>query len=83
MTTDEARAAVIEALADIAPECDPAGIEGDVPLQQQLGLDSMDLLNLLQAVADSTGVEVPERDYDAVATLDGLAGYLAAGLTRG
>jgi acyl carrier protein len=77
MTTDQIRAAVLESLADIAPERDPATLAGDVPLREQLDLDSMDFLGLLDAVAARTGVEVPESEYDAIATLDGLLGFLA------
>jgi acyl carrier protein len=78
MTTDEIRAAVLDSLADVAPEGDPAAIDGEVALQDQLDLDSMDFLSFLEGVAARTGVEVPEREYESVATLDGLVGFLAA-----
>ena len=78
MTTDEIRAAVLDSLADVAPEADPATIDPAVPLQEQLDLDSMDFLAFLSGVAQRTGVDVPERDYDAVAALDGCVTYLAA-----
>ena len=29
-------------------------------------------------MVDRTGLDIPERDYDKVATLDGLVDYLAA-----
>lgn len=78
MSTDEIRAAVLAALADVAPEADPATIDPAVPLQEQLDLDSMDFLAYLSGVADRTGVEVPERDYDRVAALEGCVDYVAA-----
>jgi len=79
MSTD-VRAAVLAAIADVAPEADAAAADGTAPLQQQLELDSMDFLDVLTAVAERTGVDVRERDYDRVATLDGLIAYVEAGL---
>ena len=43
-----------EALAEIAPEVDFDELEADVELRDQVDLDSMDFLNLTQAVADAT-----------------------------
>lgn len=70
------RASVLDALLEVAPEADPARIDGAVPLREQLDLDSIDLLTFLQELAERTGVEVPEDDYDAVATLDACVAYL-------
>jgi acyl carrier protein len=78
MTREEIRAVALEALVDIAPEAEPAGIEGDIPLQEQLDLDSLDFLRLLEELCDRTGQDIPERDYDQIVTLDGLVSYLAA-----
>jgi len=74
--TIDVRTIVLSALADIAPEVDPETIDGSVPLQQQLDLDSLNFLDLLVAVGDQTGIEVPESDYDQVATLDGCVAYV-------
>ena len=49
-----------------------------MPLREQLDLDSMDFLAFLEGVAERTGVEVPERDYEAVAALQGCVDYVAA-----
>jgi acyl carrier protein len=73
---DAVRAHVVDALLEVAPEIDAGAVAGDVPLQEQLDLDSMDFLTFLEALAERTGVEVPERDYDQVATIDGCVAYL-------
>ena len=77
MNHDEARAVIANSLRRIAPEADLTTVDGTQPLQDELDLDSMDFLNLMVAIAEHTGVEIPERDYPAVATLDGLVRYLA------
>jgi acyl carrier protein len=45
-------------------------------LQDALDLDSMDFLNFLIAVAQSTGVEIPESDYHLVRTFAGCRDYV-------
>jgi acyl carrier protein len=77
VTRDELRREVLEALAEIAPEASPESLRGDVPLRDQLDLDSMDFLNFLIAVHQRTGVDIPEADYGKLASLDQLVAYLA------
>lgn len=78
MTRDEIRAAVVEALTRVAPEIDPRALQGDTVLRQELDLDSMDLLNVMIALHETLGVDVPEQDYAKLSTLDGAVDYLAA-----
>ena len=76
MNHDEARDVIAKGLRGIAPEADLSEVDGSKPLQDELDLDSMDFLNLMVAIHEQTGVEVPERDYPKVAHLDGLIAYL-------
>ena len=79
MTRDEIRAAVLETLAEIAPEVDPAAVLPDVDLRDQLDIDSMDFLNFVIALHERLGVDIPERDYPKLGTLDAIVDYVAAG----
>jgi acyl carrier protein len=74
--TTTARINVLDALLEVAPEADPAAIDPAVALRDQLDIDSMDFLTFLEALAERTGVEIPESDYDQVATLDGCVDYV-------
>jgi acyl carrier protein len=38
----------------------------------------MDFLTLVTALHEETGIDVPERDYPLVATIDGFVIYVAA-----
>lgn len=78
MTEHEAREVIAAALHRIAPEADLATVDPDSDLQDQLDIDSMDLLNLVVGVHERTGIDVPERDYRQVATLSGFVNYLVA-----
>jgi len=74
----ELRAAIFSALAEVAPEADPGTLRDELPLRDQLDLDSMDFLNLLIGVHQRTGVEIPEADYGELASLEQLVAYLEA-----
>lgn len=78
MTPDEIRAAVLRAVHRVAPEADPAALEPDVPLRDQLDLGPLDFLRFVIELHESLGVDVPEADYASLATLDDCVEYLAA-----
>ncbi len=77
MNTDDLRALVIEVLSGIAPETDPALVDPTVDLRDELDLDSMDELNLITRVSERLGIDIPERDYGKLRTLDSAVTYLA------
>lgn len=83
MTNDDARAVIISVLGRIAPEIDPATIDPDAELGDELDLDSMDFLNLVEGVAAETHREIAERDYPQLMTLAGFTQYLSRGDTAG
>lgn len=82
MSEDELRAVLVGALREIAPEVDPAAIDPDASLTEQLELDSMDLLNVVVSVHEQTGIEIPERDYPKLSTLNDAIAYLSAAQRR-
>jgi len=65
-------------LHGVAPEVDLDEIDPAEPLQEAAELDSMDFLNLVIALYDETGIDVAERDYPLVATIDGFVAYVTA-----
>ena len=77
MNVDAARATLTRLLRRIAPELDLASVADDALLQDELELDSMDFLALVAALAQDTGVEIPERDYPELATVGGFVAYVA------
>jgi acyl carrier protein len=74
----DARATVLSLLGEIAPEIDLDAVPEDEDLRDAVDLDSLDFLNLVERIHDTTGVDVPEMDYDKVRTLRGWSDYLAA-----
>jgi acyl carrier protein len=77
MTEDQIRSAFLDELTRVAPDIDPASVREDDHLQEDLELDSMDILNLVAALHKRLGVSIPEADYPRIATLRLAVPYLA------
>ena len=77
LTTEAAREVLVEVLCQIAPDIDDATLDDDTDLYDDLGLDSMDVLNLADGLNARTGVEVPEIDYPRLSTVGAAARYLS------
>jgi acyl carrier protein len=82
-TQEQLREVVIGALTEVAPEIDPAAIDPDTDLAEQLDIDSMDFLNIVVAIHEQTGIEIPERDYPKLSTLADAVTYLAEAQKQG
>jgi acyl carrier protein len=78
MTDAEIRALVLDVLGGIAPEADLVALRDEDELRETLDLDSMDFLNLVTALHERTGIDIPERDYPELTTLGGCLAYLRA-----
>jgi acyl carrier protein len=77
LTETDIRSAYLEELARIAPDIDPSTVGDDDHLQDDLGLDSMDVLNFVTALYQRLGIDVPESDYPEIATLARAVPYMA------
>jgi len=78
MTNDEAYTLIRDALREIAPEADLACVRAGRTLQEALDLDSIDFLNFVVGLHEATGLEIPERDYPQLSTLEGAIAYLSS-----
>jgi acyl carrier protein len=78
MNEEDARRAVHSAIGQVAPDVDLAGLDEGSRLRQDLELDSLDFLRLVETIDESTGVDIPERDYNSVATVKALIDYVAS-----
>jgi len=76
VTKEELRKLAIELLGGIAPEADFDMLTDDVELREELDIDSMDFLNFITALHEATGVDIPERDYAKLDTLEEIVSYL-------
>jgi acyl carrier protein len=82
MTATDYRAVFLEELARVAPDIDPATVGDDDHIQDDLELDSMDVLNLVTALHERLGIDIPENDYHEISTAARAQGYLSRRASR-
>ncbi len=82
MTKDEIKKTIIDEIYEVAPEHEGEEIPEKDNLQESLEIDSYDFLNLLTALAEKLGVEVPEDDYGKVDTLEHMVDYFAEHMSK-
>lgn len=76
MTADEIRTIVLNELTGIAPDIDESTLDANADLREDYDLDSMDSLTLITALHKRFGVNIPDTDYDQLASVNGIVAYL-------
>jgi len=76
MNQDDIKAIILDILEGIAPDEDLSGLKEDVPLRQQLELDSMDFLDIVMELRKRYRIKVPEDDYMELRSMDSTVAYL-------
>jgi acyl carrier protein len=76
MTKDEIREEVLDILQDIAPDQDLSELDDEQPFREQLELDSMDFLDIVMELRKRHRIQVPEEDYQQLASMHSTVAYL-------
>ena len=53
-------------------------ITADTDLQEDLGADSLDVVDLLMSIEDEFEVEVPDEEFENIKTVGSLVSYIEA-----
>lgn len=77
MTSAEIRASIIDILSDIAPDEDYEGLKDDVSFRDQLGMDSMDVMDVVLELRRRFKLQIPEADYPRLDSMNSTIEYLA------
>lgn len=77
MNNDSLRAAIVEAIVSIAPDTDAAMVSDQAHLLDDLGLDSMDFLNLVATIQKRLGVTIEEIDFPRLTNVAALHRYIS------
>lgn len=77
MATDDPRESILQELERIAPDLEVGSLPDDSHFLDDLGLDSMDFLNLVSGLQKRLDVSISERDFPKVATIRALTRYLS------
>ncbi|HJT21276.1 MAG TPA: acyl carrier protein [Nitrospira sp.] len=67
---------IIKALAEYLRR-DPATIQENYHLRDDLGLDSMAVIELLYKIEETFNLQIPDEDLTGLTTVGAVAGYVA------
>ena len=56
--------------------CDASEITSETSFKDDLGADSLDLFELVMAIEDEFGVEIPSEDLEKLTTIQSVMDYL-------
>jgi acyl carrier protein len=76
MAPAEIRDAIINILADIAPDEDLTDLKDEISFRDQMELDSMDFLDIVMELRKRYRVQVPEEDYTELNSMQSTVNYL-------
>jgi acyl carrier protein len=83
VTREEIISLILELIRESAPNEDLDDLDPEVPLRDQLDLDSVDFLNIVMELQMRYGIEIPEDDFIELTTLNRCAAYLGPKLEAG
>lgn len=83
MNAAELRAAVVAIIRSVAPEVEEGELRDDLPLREQVDLDSMDWLRVIVGAHEKLRVDIPEADYGKLRTLPDWVAYLGGRINDG
>jgi acyl carrier protein len=76
MTRSDINDLILEIIADIDEDAEFDDLQADLPLRDQLDLDSMDFLDIIMELRKRHQLQIPEEDYPQLATLNSCVNYL-------
>lgn len=76
MSHAEVERRVLGILLEVAPDVNPAEIDPDEAFRDQFDFDSMDTLNFAIGLHRVFGIEIPENDYQNLASLSRTIAYV-------
>ena len=78
MNETELKDIILSELAKVARGTEPGELDLDEDVREGLDIDSFDQLNFYIALHERLGVEIPEKDYGKLTTINEILQYLAA-----
>lgn len=81
MTRDEIETTLREEMHKIAPDIEIDDIDRTEDLRDEFDIDSMDFLNLVEALSKRLSIQMPEADYGDMGSFDAMIDYLVAHAT--
>ena len=70
---DDVKAVVVDQL-----DCDPAEVKEDSKFIEDLGADSLDVVELVMALEEKFDIEIPDTDAEKIVTVGNAMAYIEA-----
>jgi len=83
VTREEIIKLILGLVHESVPSEDLSDVDPDIPLRDQLELDSVDFLNIIMELQMRYGLEIPEDDFIELTTLNRCVAYLGPKLETG
>jgi acyl carrier protein len=77
MNQNEIRNVLLEVIDAVAPGSVPDEVDDDADIRELMDLDSMDMLNVIEALHVRLGIEVPEADVEQMTSVNKAIAYLS------
>jgi acyl carrier protein len=77
ISTNDLKQRILQQFSAIAPDIDPATIDPDLELRDQFDFDSMDRLHFATGISKEFTIEIPEKDYPQLVSLQKACDYVA------
>jgi len=74
---------ILDLIHESVPSEDLSDVDPDIPLRDQLELDSVDFLNIVMELQMRYGLEIPEDDFIELTSLNRCVAYLGSKLEAG
>ncbi len=78
VTREEIIKLILDLVHESVPSEDLSDVDPDIPLRDQLELDSVDFLNIIMELQMRYGLEIPEDDFIELTTLNRCVAYLGS-----
>ena len=78
MNESELKQTILGVLSAAVPGIDTSNLDGDDDIRATLDIDSFDHLNFLVGLHEKLGVDIPEKDYGKLNTVNEIIQYLSA-----
>jgi len=76
LSRDEVEGRIVNLLKNFSKVSDPSKINGTSHFANDLGLDSLDVVEAVMAVEEEFSIEIPDKEADAIHSVDAAVSYI-------